>query len=455
MNGASLVSRARHRWDQLSSSYWFVPTVMMVGAGTLALGMVWADLKVVGEPSDTTIWLYTGGAQGARSMLSIVAGSVITVAGVGFSITIVTLTQASSQFGPRLLRTFMRDRGNQVVLGTWVGTFIYGVLVLRTVRGGDDGAFVPHASVSVAVLLAMASVGALVYFIDHVSFTLQAPQLVAAVSRDLDAAIRRVFPAPSPGAEARGTEQGQPLVEPPREARPISSTDSGYLQAIDAKTVMHLAEAHDLTLYIAFRPGDFVHAGDPLLRAAPPGRVDDDVERSLQGAFFLGAHATDQHNPEFPINQLVEVAVRALSPGINDPFTAIHCIDWLGASIARLAGREQPSPLLRDAHGVVRVVARTYSFRSAVDAAFDQIRQHPRASLAVSLRLLDVLGDLGAGLRTEQQREAVRRQVRLTYEGAHPTIDVRDDREDLERRFRRAMARLENPRPMVGQEADS
>ena len=438
---STLLSRSAHEWNRLSSSYWFVPTVMMLAAAGLALGMVWIDLKVVEPPSDTAVWLYTGGAEGARSMLSTVAGSVITVAGVGFSITIVTLTQASSQFGPRLLRTFMRDRGNQAVLGTWVGTFIYGILVLRTVRGGNDGAFVPNASVSVAVLLALASVGALVYFIDHVSFTLQAPNLVAAVHRDLARAIDRVFPEPSISA-AGGAGSAEAPVPPKGEMQAVRSTSDGYLQVIDTSTLTTLAATHGLVLHVPFRPGDFIRTGDVLARVAQAARLADDVERKMRGSFFIGTQATDEQDPEFPIRQLVEVAVRALSPGVNDPFTAIHCVDWLGSGLARMARRDDPSPVLRDDSGTVRVVARTYSFASAAAAAFDQIRQQASGSVSVTVRLIEVLGELGGHLRTEQQREAVRRQVRLTSGVARQAIRSEGDRADLEHRVREAMTRL-------------
>jgi uncharacterized membrane protein len=234
----------------------------------------------------------------------------------------------------------------------------------------------------------------------------------------------------------------EPPAAPATGAHPVPSTSDGYLQAIDHDTLMALAESHDLRLHVAFRAGDFVRTGDLLLHATPSERVDDEIERTLRGAFFRGAQATDQQDPEFPINQMVEIAVRALSPGVNDPFTAIHCVDWLGAGLSRMAAREDPSPVRRDDAGTVRVVARTYSFRSAVNAAFDQIRQHGRGSLAVTLRLLEVLGDLGGRVRTEGQRESVRRQLELAYEGVQPAIEVAADREDLERRYRRAMAAL-------------
>jgi uncharacterized membrane protein len=435
------MGRLRHLWSHLSASYWFVPSVMMAGAAALALAMVWADVNLLGPPSGA-LWLYTGGPEGARAMLATIAGSVITVAGVGFSIAIVTLTQASSQFGPRLLRNFMRDRGNQVVLGTWVATFIYGVLVLRTVRGGDDGAFVPNFSVTVGVALSVISVGALVYFIHHVSFNLQAPQLVSLVAREVARSRERVYPGGLGTGDPAHPEPEQRL--PPdfeRTARLIAAEHSGYLQAVDQAALMRAAETGDLRMRIPVRPGDYVGRGQPLLFVTP-GSVPEDLAGRLRSTFFLGAQPTDEQDPEFAIKQLVEVAVRSLSPGVNDPFTAIHCVEWLGAGLAELAHDPLPSPLRYDARGRLRVVTRAFSFSGLVDAAFDQVRQHASRDLAVTLRLLETLSGLGPRLRSEEQRRAVRRQARLVYEGAHGRSRTRDDEADLRARYRAALAAL-------------
>jgi uncharacterized membrane protein len=435
------MGRLRHLWNHLSASYWFVPSVMMVGAANLALAMVWADVNLLGPPSDA-LWLYTGGPEGARAMLATIAGSVITVAGVGFSIAIVTLTQASSQFGPRLLRNFMRDRGNQVVLGTWVATFIYGVLVLRTVRGGEDGAFVPNYSVTVGVALSITSVAALVYFIHHVSFNLQAPQLVALVAREVPRSRERVYPGGlGTGAPAHPDAEQRLPADFERTARLVEAEHSGYLQAIDQAALMRAVETRNLRMRIPVRPGDYVARGRPLAFVTP-GDVPESLAARLRRTFFLGAQPTDEQDPEFAIKQLVEIAVRSLSPGINDPFTAMHCVEWLGASVAEMARDPLPSPLRYDARGQLRVVTRAFSFSGLVDAAFDQVRQHASRDLAVTLRLLDTLSALAPGLSCEEQRRAVRRQARLAYQGAGGRLHVRDDEATLRGRYRAALAAL-------------
>ena len=183
------MTRLRAAWETIRTTYWAVPSVMALTALALSVGMIQLDRTLTPKLLGTLSWVYTGGPEGARAVLSTIAGSMITVAGVTFSITIVALTLASQQFGPRLLRSFLRDLGNQIVLGTFVSTFVYCLLVLRTVRGNDDAQFVPHLAVTLGVVLAMLSLGVLIFFIHHVSTSIQASQIIASVAADLEASI--------------------------------------------------------------------------------------------------------------------------------------------------------------------------------------------------------------------------------------------------------------------------
>jgi uncharacterized membrane protein len=437
-------TRVLHVWEILASSYWFVPSLMMVAGAGLALAMVALDQRLLAAGSRPG-WVSTVEPDGARQLLATLAGSVITVAGVGFSITMVTLTQASTQFGPRLLRNFMRDTGNQVVLGTWVATFIYAILVLRTVRAGDERAFVPHASVSAAVVLAVACILALVYFIHHVSFSLQAPQVVAGVGRELDGVISRMFPGGigREGNEARGRPAPATLPERFEErARPVAVPRSGYLQAVDDAILMDLATGSDLLLRLAARPGQFVIEGTPLVHVFPRERAGDDVDARVRKAFLIGDQATPEQDVEFAVDQIAEIGLRALSPGFNDTFTAIHCLDWLGAGLARLAQEDLPSPFRYDAGGALRVVTPVSTFAGLCDAAFNQIRQIGRDRAAVTIRMLEVIADVARRLRTEEQREALRGHARLVCDDALAALPSAHDRADVEDRYRRAAAVL-------------
>ena len=437
-------TRARHSWEILTSSYWFVPSLMMLAGAGLALGLGALDASLAARGARLR-WVRDVGPEGARLLLSTLAGSVITVSGVGFSMTMVTLTQASTQFGPRLLRNFMRDTGNQVVLGIWVGTFVYAILVLRTVQTGDGRVFVPHVSVSAAVVLALACIMALVYFFHHVSFSLQAPQVVASVGRELDEVIARMFPGHLGRGGARPAEEhGHPALPSgfDQDARPVIAPRSGYVQAVDDAILMQAAGERDLLLRLAVRPGDFVIAGNPLLRAWPPARAPSDLDSRLQRAFLVGDQSTPEQDVEFAIDQIEQIALRAVGPGFNDTFTAIHCLDWLAAGLAHVAQEELPSPYRYDAQGALRVITPVSTFDGLTDAAFNQIRQIGRDKAAVLIRLIEVIADLAPRMRNAGQKDALRRHARVTYEEALGALTSAHDRGDVEDRYRKAMTAL-------------
>ena len=434
-------TRLRHVWEVLTSGYWFIPTVMMVGAAALAFLLLYLDRTAIGTGGRLE-WLYSGGAGGAKTLLSALAGSIITVAGVVFSITIAALTQASSQFGPRLLRNFMSDTGNQVVLGTFVATFVYCLLVLRTIHDevSDVEAFVPQASVTVAVLLAAVSIVVLIYFIHHVSMSLQAPSVVAAVREDLERVIARL----------PDDQQGTGVCLAPSDAnglphdfdagsRAVTATVEGYVQAVDYDGLMEAAEKADVVLHLDYRPGDFVICGSRLMRAWPSGRCDAELCERLNGAFICGRHSTPEQDVEHGIRQMVEVAVRALSPGINDPFTAINCVDALGSALCGIARRGLAGPMRYDGHGRLRLVTPVTTFAGVADTAFNQIRQYGAGSVAVTMRLLEVITLCGRQATSDDQRQALLRHANMVYRQGMNVIGEQDDRADVRHRWEMAV----------------
>ena len=369
----------------------------------------------------------------------------ITVAGVVFSITIVALTMASSQFGPRLLINFMRDAANQVVLGTFIATFIYCLLVMRTVRSTPGNSFVPYLSVALALGLAVVNVGVLIFFIHHVSNSIRAENVIAAVSEDLNEAVERLI--------GKRTEELKPVADTSvgkklpenfeAQSRLVPAPRSGYLQAIDVDTLVQGATENDLILQAKTRPGEFVIEESCLLLAWPSERVTEDLQGTLAGSFILGGARSAEQDIEFSIHQMVEVASRALSPGINDPDTAMNCIDWLGASLCRLADSYDPSPFRYDQEGRLRVVLKPVTFAGLTDAAFNQIRQYGRASVAVTLRLLEIISMVAEHTRQPDMREALRRHALMCKEIADKEAFGNWDRKDLEERLRAALEVLE------------
>ncbi|MBL0168588.1 MAG: DUF2254 domain-containing protein [Propionivibrio sp.] len=432
-------------WDRLRSSFWFVPAAMACLAVALALCAVALDKAVGDDWLERLGWSYSGGAEGASLLLGTVAGSMIAIAGTVFSMTLVAMSLASSQLGPRLLRNFMRDTANQGVLGTFVATFVYCLLVLRTIRRADEGAFVPHLSISIGVLLAMVSIGVLIYFIHHVSVSIQADVVVARVGKELEDGIGRLFPGHlgKPESEASNAPGEAELPEAfSREARPVGALEDGYLQFIDSDVLMALASQDDLLLRLERRPGHYLVKGRAMVMAWPGDRVTDTLVNKVNAAFVLGNQRTATQDIEFSFDQLVEIAVRALSPGINDPFTAIACVDRLESALCRLARRDMPSPHRFDAHGRLRRVAPGSTFAGIVDTAFNQIRQSARSNPAVAIRMLDAIAQIAGHVQRAQDASGLQRHAGMIVRGAREAVPEADDLLAVEVRFTAATQAL-------------
>lgn len=423
----------------------------------LALCAVALDEAVADDWLQGFGWSYSGGAEGASLLLSTVAGSMIAIAGTVFSMTLVAMSLASSQLGPRLLRNFMRDTANQVVLGTFVATFVYCLLVLRTIRRADEVAFVPQLSVSIGVLLAMLSIGVLIYFIHHVSVSIQADVVVARVGRELEDGIGRLFPgqlgkAGSEPADAPGEAALPAAFE--RQARPVGALEDGYLQLIDADALMVLASREDLLLRLERRPGHYLVQGQAMVMVWPGDRVTEALVGQLNEAFVLGNQRTATQDVEFSFHQLVEIAVRALSPGVNDPFTAIACVDRLASALCRLARRDMPSPFRFDGSGRLRLVAPASTFAGIVDMAFNQIRQSARSNPALAIRMLDAIAQIAGHVQDAQDVACLHRHAGMIVRGAREAVPEAGDRLAVETRYVAAAQALRELHSSLGDGAN-
>ncbi|MCL4684845.1 DUF2254 domain-containing protein [Myxococcota bacterium] len=425
-----------NRWHALRATFWFVPTLFGAGAVLLALTALDADARLVraGLSAD---WLFAGSPEAARAVLIMLAGSMLGIAGVTFSITIVALSLTSAQFGPRLLRNFLRDPGNQIALGAFVATFLYCLLVLQRVFEARP---VPAVAVSGAIALSVTNLGILIYFFHHISTSIQASSVVAGVARDLEAAIDRLCARIDP--TPRATSDRQPKTR-------LSGGDaapsglSGYVQAVDCEHLLRVAVERDVVIEALYRAGDFVQVDAALIRTEPAGRLDDGDCDGIRHAFLLGRQPTEEQDLEYSVRQLVEVALRALSPGINDPFTAMTCIDWLGAALARLAAGGLPSGERYDEAGRVRLLLDALTFEGVADAALQQIRQAGVAHVAVSIRLLDTLAAIAPKARTRGQVEALRSHADDVLAGALAAAPIDTDRAALRTRHAEARRALD------------
>ncbi|RZL82766.1 MAG: DUF2254 domain-containing protein, partial [Sphingomonas sp.] len=396
----------RRLTDYLGSSYWFVPTVMALAAVVLAGGMVALDTIVGSDWMDGYVWLYASRPDGARQVLASIGGSMITVAGTVFSVTIAAVVYASGQYGPRLLTNFMRDRGNQVTLGTFIATYLYCLLVLRTIHSAEESygyGFVPNLALLVGVVLALCSIGVLIYFIHHVPSKLHINSVIEDVGDRLLAGIDERFPRSlgstpeNPAATARAVPDtfrpGSDATAGERR-RIITSATTGYIQLVDDEAALRLASRHDLILRLQYQPGDFVHVGRALVEVSPPERCDDACAKDLRELFSVASRRSALQDLRFLFDELVEIAARALSPGVNDPFTAVTCLDWLSAALSDLAGRDLPSHLRVDDDGQLRVIAHPVTFGSLMDRSFGALAQYCAGDMIASLRFLDALGEV-------------------------------------------------------------
>lgn len=416
-----MTARIRKLLSDLSEAFWLLPGLLVAAGVVLALVLVAMD-RDGRMPSwlPEGIWLYDGGATGARTLLGAVAGSTIGVAGTVFSITIAALSLAAGQMGPRLLRNFMRDRGNQVTLGFFLGTFSYALMVLRSVRTAAEGDFVPHLALGVGILLAFLCVATLVYFVGHVAGRINVDTVIELVSEDAQTAIRRLAT----------DERAAPAPDPCWNGEPIIDERRGYLQQLDADGLADWAAAHKTAIRLLVRPGDYVFPGAPIALADPPV---EGIEAAIANATALGHQRGSAADLEFAVRQMVEVAVRALSPGINDPHTAISVVDRLGAALCEIAPLSLPPGVFRrDDIPVLLVPAVEYD--GLVDTMFHMIRQNAAGNPPLLIRLLEVLAAVASCERDPARLKTLRRHADLALGDAERSIGNPSDVEDARRR---------------------
>ena len=410
-------------WDALHSSFWFLPAIMAAVAIGLSFGLVRLD-DALGEGVYRKLaWIYLFGPDGARAILSAIAGSMITVAALTFSITMLTLQMSSSQFGPRLMRNYMRDRGNQVVLGTFIATFLYCLLVMRTIRASDqDSGYVPHVAVAAGVVLAMASLAVLIYFIHHTAHSIRIETQLAALTTETRQGIDRLYPEPI----GRGTEvRAVPPTDDGPATRALRASRSGYVQYVDGDRLMALACEHDIAVRLTVRPGAFVAEDDVVMTASPGDHLDDEKVRGLVGTLVLGDERTAAQDLEFSLRRIVELAQRALSPGMNDPTTALYCIDRLSEAFARVTLREIPSAERLDDEGLPRVLAEMVAVEDMACAAFAAVARYGSTDADVVRGLTAALSRvIGVARAEDRQKLGQLREAILRESQAHGRFEV-------------------------------
>jgi uncharacterized membrane protein len=387
-------------------------------------------------------FLLSNHPDGARAVLSAIAGSMITVAGVTFSMTIVSVSFAAAQFGPRLVGNFMRDAGNQFTLGVFIATFVYSLMILRTVRSADAAgsadtlaSFVPQVSVLVAVALALACVAVLIYFIHHIPETINIGNITAAVGRQLKSDIGKLFPESSGADRSKSPTVEQPWTQHIDSALAVKSTADGYIESVAVDAIVEYAAKHDIVVRIEYHPGDFAIAGDILLYASPGSRVGHELQDTLRSSFVFGRERTPAQNVLFLVDELVEIMARALSPGVNDPFTAFSCINWLRGGLTEVALREMPSAYRHDDAGSLRVIVHPVSFERFAAAIFDQSLQYVSADCNATLHMLQLIAEVAVVTEDPERKRVLLMHAKRLATAASEQLKLTSDREAVLRRY--------------------
>lgn len=407
-------------WERVRASLWGLPLLMVIAAGALAFAALNARIRVGDDP----VWfLYSGSAQQAPQFLSNLVSAMITMATLAISITMVVLTLAAQQLGPRLIRNFMADRRTQSALGLFIATVVYLLLVLRSTYGPEGT--VPNLAVTAGTGLVLLSLATLLLFVHHLARSIIADNVIDNVGAHLDGDITRLLPA---------VDAKQPAPPPESDVKGalVTLSDGGYVQAIDYTAIVRAACEAEAFVELDIRAGQHAVPGS-ILAYVSPQRAADDLSKAIRNAVVIGRERTAVQDLEYSVHQLVEIALRALSPGINDPYTAIAVIDRLTLSLRMAMSRGAAKSVWQDSGGKTRLLAPLTSFEGLVDAGFHQIRQLSEAMPAVLIRMADNIGEL-LRVATDQQRPALEKHLRLVIAAGARGIADEDDRNDLKDR---------------------
>jgi uncharacterized membrane protein len=450
------------RWaalrERIKGALWPLPAAAVALAVVAGYGLPLLDRALAFEdPIDDILfgWVFTGGPSAARSVLSAIATSLISVTTLLFSLTIVTLQLASSQYSPRLLQTFSRDRVVQACLAILLGTFVYALVVLRSVRSADEaagGSFVPRISVTVAFLATLASVGALVAFLSHQTRQLRVETMMRDVHVEAAATLRRLGD--------RMAEEGQDdvaLPGVPASAQAVCARHSGFLVQVEEAPLVDALAAAEVSVRLTARPGDPVIDGTPVAWAwtdGGPGRLDAEaVEAALEKHLTLDYERADLGDPSYGLRKLVDIAARALSPGINDPTTAVHALSHVSDLLGLAARRTHWNRSVADDHGRTRLMVPSWDLATLLDMSTTQVRHHGRDDPTVIGRLFELLAEVAWCTHSEEQREAVRRECERLVAQCRRALPVGWTPADVERHGDVVQQALERrwPRPGPGQ----
>lgn len=390
-------------------SFWFRPALLCAAAVLFAQLMVWIDRMADRAGFNRfDALLFHVGASGGRDILGAIGGSMLAVAATSFSITIAVLATASATYGPRLVRNFMTDKGNQLVLGTFGATFLYALMVLRTITSPDapGGAFVPDISVNLAVFFAIIDVAVLIYFIHHIADSIQVSTLSERVRKELLEGINRVRP------EENASHRMHHPALPPAPAGTVDAVGTGFVQLVLTEHLISAAKEHDATIQLVVRPGDHLIAGETLAQVWP-AETAGEIARQTRAGIVLGNDRMPQEDVAFAVQQLTEMAVRALSPSMNDPFTAQNALQELAVGLVPFCERPAPPSGFTDEEDHLRLVVPQLSSTYLIRFVFNAMRTYALEHPSVLLSSFDLAERIGRKSADGDTRDGLREEIGL------------------------------------------
>lgn len=412
-----MIARIRSALLSINASYWFYPALFSAIAFFLSFFTIYLDRNGAADWFTTYEWLHVSRPNGARTTLTVIAGSMIGVASTVFSITIAAVAYASGNYGPRLLTNFMEDKGNQLSLATFIGTFVYALMIIRVVRDEDERAasaidasasvlpgFTPQLSLLVAMVLAIFAVAVLVYFLHHIPASIRINTVLKDIGKRLIRDIKDRYPSEIEEREPREQAQGEPII----------ATSKGYIDIIDFDTLDEVAREHEATIAIKVRTGDFIHPNVTIVELSGI-EADDKISAKIADCFSVSGMRTATQDLEYLIDELVEIALRALSPGINDPFTAITAMHWMGAALAELGSRDLDRGPEQEDYDWDRVQPLSDDFSHYVERSFGAMRSGVATNRMAAIKFIHALFAASTSCRSE-------RRLRLISEEAETMV---------------------------------
>lgn len=424
----------RYTWDRLKVSFWFAPLVMSFMAILLSRLMIWLDARIPDQILENSHIILSSNVDQQRTLLVGMATSILATAGVVFSLLTLPLSTVASQYGSRLLRIFLGDRTTQFVLGMFVGAFVYCIASATSIPPIAVQSEGHQLAATFGLLFMLASFASLILLVQHISIMLQAPQIAAAAGTELMEVVRTEIPdnASSLAERSQTSQQTPILVE--TEGYPIRVRRAGYIQYIDPGYMVTLVQQQDLVIRLLCKPGHFVSPGDVVARVWPIGSVDKKLGKQLCRAFVIGKVRTPTQDVEYAVNQLVEMALRAMSPAINDPFTAITCLDYIGNGLAHFAGEVKGTSNLYDRDNKLRLIYEPVRFDELLNAAFDMLRHASCDNASVLLHMLEVIAGVGQATTNIDRRHQLIRHISLIQTESRAGALIEQDRQLIQQR---------------------